>query len=59
MGTTLVPKEDLLDDLKGINEEMAKWNRNPWLPTKYIKTLVESHLELYKMVETLVNDHAS
>ena len=47
----LIPKQDLIDDKKNIFEEAEKWNRNPWLPTKYIKALIESHLELYKKYE--------
>ena len=49
----LIPKQDLIDDIKNINNELEKWNRNPWLPTKYIKSLIESHLILYKQYEIL------
>ena len=52
----LIPKQDLIDDIKNINDELDRWNRNPWLPTKYIKTLVESHLSLYEKYEALQNE---
>ena len=47
----IIPKQNLIDDLKNINSELKKWNQNPWLPTRYIKTLIESHLELYRKYE--------
>ena len=47
----MISKQELLDDLKNILDDAKKWNRNPWVPTKYIKALIESHLELYKTIK--------
>jgi len=47
----MIEKQELLDDLKHIVDDGEKWNRNPWVPTKYIKALIESHLELYETLK--------
>ena len=49
----IIPKRDLIDDIKNIKDELDRWNRNPWLPTKYIKILVESHLKMYEKLESI------
>lgn len=49
----IIPKQDLVDDIRNINDDLRRWNRNPWLPTKYIKTLVESHLNMYEKLESI------
>jgi len=49
----IIPKQDLIDDIGNINKELERWNKNPWLPTKYIKTLVESHLKMYEKLESI------
>ena len=48
----LIPKNDLLEDLKNVNHELKKWHRIPLSPSRYLKSLIESHLKLYDLFET-------
>ena len=45
----LIPKNDLLEDLKNVNHELKKWHRTPLSPSRYLKSLIESHLKLYDL----------
>ena len=49
----IIPRQDLFEDIKNINDELDKWNKNPWLPSIYIKALIASHLDMYEKLESI------
>ena len=50
----IISRQDLFEDLKNINDDLDKWNKNPWLPSIYIKALIVSHLEMYEKLESII-----